>query len=312
MKYINEFKPDDHIMGHYLCTQKNIQKTKTGKSYLSLTLQDKTGSISSKVWDLHEDIQLNFEANDFIKVDGLIRLFNDDLQMNITKLRLSDENEYDLKNYIPVTNMDMNELKAKLNRFITSVNEKSLAALLTTLFNDKEFYDLYTTHSAGKSMHHSYVGGLLEHSVSVTEICEFMSARTNVNRDLLITASILHDMGKIYELSAFPLNDYTDDGELLGHIIIAANLLDKKTNEIDKFPKQLKSELIHCILSHHGEYEYGSPKLPRTIEAIILHFADNMDAKTKMFDEIVSADTTRSNWTAYNKVFARRLLKPNA
>ncbi len=311
MKFINEFKNNDRVIEHFLCAQKQLMKTKTGKNYFSLTLQDKTATINAKVWDINYNIQ-EFEQGDFIKIDALVQVFNDELQLNVSKLRKSEIGEYDLKNYVPATSKNVDSLKNELQKFISSVKNNFLSALLKSFFDDEEMLEKFCTHSAGKSMHHSYVGGLLEHTISVTQICDFMSARTKLsNRDILITVGLLHDIGKIYELSDFPQNDYTYDGELLGHIIIGSDLISKKILQIENFPNDLRSQIIHCILSHHGEYEFGSPKLPRSIEAIILHFADNLDAKTKMFEEIVEADSSNSDWTNYNKLFARRLLKPN-
>lgn len=311
MRFINELKNNDRVIEHFLCTQKQLMKTKTGKNYLSLTLRDKTGTINGKVWDINYEIQ-DFEQNDFIKIDALVHAFNDELQLNISKLRKSEEGEYDLKNYIPATKKNIEELEIELHKFIGEVKNIFLHELLEKIFGDEKILKSFISHSAGKSMHHSYVGGLIEHTISVTQICDFMAGRTKfVNRDILITTALLHDIGKLYELSQFPLNDYTDDGELLGHIIIGSDLISKKIEQIKDFPNDLRSQIIHCILAHHGEYEYGSPKLPRSIEAIILHFADNLDAKTKMFEEIIEADTSNSNWTGYNKVLTRRILKPN-
>lgn len=311
MKLINELKINDRVIEHFLCAQKQFMKTKTGKDYLSLTLQDKTGNINAKVWDINYEIQ-DFEQGDFIKVDGLVHSFNDELQLNISKLRKSEDGEYDMKNYIPVTDKNVDLLSDELQKFISSVQNNFLSELLEKIFSEREILKSFCMHSAGKSMHHSYVGGLLEHTISVAQICDFMSGRTKLsNRDVLITCALLHDIGKIYELSDFPQNDYTDAGELLGHIIIGSDLISKKVAQIENFPSDLRAQIIHCILAHHGEYEFGSPKLPRSIEAIILHFADNLDAKTKMFEEIIIADSSNSNWTGYNRVLSRRLLKPN-
>lgn len=311
MRFINELKNNDRVIEHFLCTQKQLMKTKTGKDYFSLTLRDKTGSINAKVWDINFEIQ-DFEQNDFIKIDAIVHTFNDELQLNISRLRKSEDGEYDLKNYIPATNKNIEELKAELQKFIDSVKNTFLHELLEKIFGDENILKSFVSHSAGKSMHHSYVGGLIEHTISVAQICDFMSSRTKLSdRDILITSALLHDIGKLYELSEFPMNDYTDDGELLGHIIIGSDLISKKIEQIENFPSDLRAQIIHCILAHHGEYEFGSPKLPRSIEAIILHFADNLDAKTKMFEEIIEADSSNSNWTAYNKILTRRLLKPN-
>ena len=188
------------------------------------------------------------------------------------------------------------------------VKNKFLSELLEKIF-DEERLKIFCEHSAGKSMHHSYFGGLLEHTVSVVEICDFMRKRNKlIDRDILITCAILHDVGKIYELNDFTGNNYSDEGELIGHIVIGSDLISKKICEINNFPDDLRLKILHCILSHHGEYEFGSPKLPKTIEALVLHFADDLDAKTKMFEELTENDKSDSNWTSYNKVLERKIL----
>ena len=315
MKFINELKENDRVQDIYLCKQKQLCKAKTGKNYLFLILQDKTGSINANIWDIDLNYEIeNFEPNNFVKVDGFVKLnsYNNELQIIISKLIKVDKKECDLKNYVRTSKKDLDKLKNDLLEYISSVKNNFLSELLEKIF-DAERLEIFCEHSAGKSMHHSYFGGLLEHTVAVTEICDFMSKKNKlIDRDILVTSAVLHDVGKLYELSDFPENDYNDAGELLGHIIIGADLISKKIYEINNFPDDLRLKIIHCILAHHGEYEFGSPKLPKTLEALILHFADNLDAKTKMFEELAENDKSDSNWTSYNKVLERKILKPNA
>ena len=309
MKYIQDFKEDDRIIDHYLCKQKQSLKTRSGKTYLSLRLQDKTGAIEAKVWDMNNDIQ-SFNEGDFIKVDGMVLLYQGEPQMKITKIRQSHEGEYDAADYIPCTDRDINELFAGIEKYIKSIENPYLKTLMENiLLKNSEIQERFKMYSAAKSLHHSYMGGLIEHTLNVTELCDYLSGRYVVNRDILITTALLHDLGKIYELSAFPANEYTDEGQLLGHIVICAELVSREADKIPGFPSMLLTLVRHGILAHHGEYEFGSPKLPMTMEAFVLHAADNLDAKFKMFQEFLDADNSPGEWTGYNKIFSRYLRK---
>ncbi len=310
MRYISDLKIDETVVEHYLCKKKQTLKSRAGKNYLSLLLQDKTGTINAKVWELNNQIQ-SFEENDFIKIDGTVLSYQNEPQLNIRKIRRSEEGEYNPMDYIPSTDKNIEELYKKIVNIINSLENQYIKILLENIYiKNNELRERFKIHSAAKSMHHSYMGGLLEHSLSICEICDFLSKHySNVNRDILIASALLHDVGKMFELSPFPDNDYTDDGQLLGHIIIGTELVTKETNKIENFPHQLKSLLKHSIISHHGEYEFGSPKRPKTIEAFILHCADELDAKVKMYEDAILADNTNGNWVGYHKMLARNIRK---
>ena len=310
MRYINELREGETVVGHYLCKSKQTLKSRAGKSYYSLKLQDKTGLLDGKVWDLNNEIK-SFEENDFIKIEGTVLIYNNEPQINIRRIRKSQEGEYNPMDYIPSTDKDTEEMYKKLMGYISSVNDKYIKALLNQIFMKNDFVlQNLKKHSAARTLHHGYLGGLLEHTLSVTEICDFMSGRyKKVNRDILICTAMLHDIGKIYELTQFPVNEYTDDGQLLGHIFIGAEMVHDAASKIEGFPKNLESLIKHSILAHHGEYEYGSPELPKTIEAFILHCADNMDAKVKAFEEAVESGSNQGNWIGYNKMLQRNIRK---
>lgn len=310
MRYISDLKIDETVVEHYLCKKKQTLKSRAGKNYLSLLLQDKTGTINAKVWELNNQIQ-SFEENDFIKIDGTVLSYQNEPQLNIRKIRRSEEGEYNPMDYIPSTDKNIEELYKKIVNIINSLENQYIKILLENIYiKNNELRERFKIHSAAKSMHHSYMGGLLEHSLSICEIFDFLSKHySNVNRDILIASALLHDVGKMFELSPFPDNDYTDDGQLLGHIIIGTELVTKETNKIENFPHQLKSLLKHSIISHHGEYEFGSPKRPKTIEAFILHCADELDAKVKMYEDAILADNTNGNWVGYHKMLARNIRK---
>lgn len=312
MRYISDLKIDENIVEHYLCKKKQTLKSRTGKNYLSLLLQDKTGTINAKVWDLNNQIQ-SFEENDFIKIDGSVLSYQNEPQITIRKIRRSQEGEYNPMDYIPSTDKDIETLYQSLVNIINSLQNNYIKTLLQNIYiKNDDLRERFKTHSAAKSMHHNYMGGLLEHSLSIVQICDFLSTHyENVNRDLLIASALLHDVGKMFELSPFPDNDYTDDGQLLGHIIIGTELVTKESNKIEGFPHQLQSLLKHSILSHHGEYEFGSPKKPKTIEAFILHCVDELDAKLKMYEDSIAVDNTTGNWVGYHKMLARNIRKSN-
>ena len=308
MKYINELREGENIIEHYLCKSRQTMKSRNGKNYLSLKLQDKTGMVDAKVWDLNNDIQ-SFQENDFIKVDAFVTTFNNELQLNVKRIRRSREGEYDPADFVPSTDKNIDEMYDQLMGYIKTMKNPYLKKLLEEIFLrhpviSKEF----KYHSAAKAMHHGFRGGLEQHTLSVTQLCDFLAPRYNyVNRDILVASAMLHDVGKVLELSDFPTNDYTDDGQLLGHLILGSELIRDAAAKIDGFPKRLESLMKHCMLSHHGEYEYGSPKLPSTPEAFLLHCADNLDAKTKMIEEALAADSTQGHWAGYNRMLQRNL-----
>lgn len=303
MTYIEEYKEGNKFFGIYLCKSKQILKTKAGKTYYSLILQDKTGVIDGKVWELNNGIE-DFDSMDFIMTDGMVTSFQGNRQVNISRIRKAQECEYNPADYIPASKYDIDGMYEELKGFISSIKEPHLKRLTESCYiDDEQFVKRFKMHSAAKSVHHGFIGGLLQHTLAVTKMCDFMAANYGIlDRDLLITAAIFHDIGKVYELSEFPANDYTDDGQLLGHIFIGAELIGNKVKEIPGFPKVLATELRHCILSHHGELEYGSPKKPAIAEAMALNFADNADARLETMTEIYEKSDPTTEWLGFNRI----------
>lgn len=309
MRYLKDLREGDMISETYFCKSKQVLQTKAGKSYYSLVLQDKSGTADGKIWDLGPGID-HFEAMDYIRVDAQVVSFQNSLQINIRRVHKCHESEYDPKEYMPCTNKDVKEMYQELTCFIKSMKNEYLRTLATNYFlENKEAAKAFANHSAAKNVHHGFIGGLLEHTVSVTRMCDFIAKNYPVvNRDLLLTAAMFHDVGKIKELSAFPENDYTDAGQLLGHIYIGAELVEKMASEIPGFPEKLKHELIHCILAHHGELEYGSPKKPALVEALALSMADNLDAKLETMKELFDS-TEEKGWLGFQKLFESNVRK---
>ncbi|HIQ96655.1 MAG TPA: HD domain-containing protein [Candidatus Limivivens merdigallinarum] len=303
MKYIEEFKEGDRIGDIYLCKFKQLAVTKAGKSYENVILQDKTGTIDAKVWDPGSAGIEDFEMLDYVYIVGDVTSFQGSLQLSIKRARRVPEGEYDPKDYLPVSRYDIEEMYGKILNYVNSIQNPYLKKLAESFFVENEgFMRVFKAHSAAKSVHHGFVGGLLEHTLSVTELCEFYASHYSfLNRDLLITAALFHDIGKTKELSDFPSNDYTDDGQLLGHIVIGVELVGLGIRRIPNFPRKLASELKHCIVSHHGELEYGSPKKPALAEAVALSFADCTDARLETFREILEGAPGKDDWLGFNR-----------
>lgn len=302
MKYLKDYHDGDRFSGIYLCKQRTSAITKNGKPYDSILLQDRTGVLDGKIWDPNSGGIDDFDALDYIDVIGDVSSFNGQLQVSVKRIRKADEGEYDPADYLPVSKKNIDEMWSEIIRLVDSVKNPYLHTLLCGYFKeDAAFIKAFRFSSAAKNVHHAFVGGLVEHTLSVALLCEFYATRyPMLKRDLLITAALFHDMGKIREYSAFPMNDYTDDGQLLGHIVMGVEMLSERIRTIDGFPKTLASELKHCIVAHHGELEYGSPKKPALIEATALYFADNTDAKMETFTEAFEAAST-PEWLGYNK-----------
>lgn len=302
MHFIESFHDGDRISDVYLCKSRSTALTKTGKEYDNVVLIDKTGQIDSKIWDLTSGGIGDFEPLDFVYVAGQVTSYNGALQFKIERIRKADENEYIASDYIPCSRYGIEEMYAELLTFVKSVKNPYISKLLNSFFvEDEDFVSKFKSVSAAKTVHHGFAGGLLEHSLSVTRMCDKMAANYDyLNRDLLVACAMLHDAGKVKELSAFPKNDYTDEGNFIGHIVIGYEMVMEKARKIEGFPELLASEIGHCILSHHGELEYGSPKKPSIAEALALSLADNMDAKMETMREVLDTKDT-NDWLGYNR-----------
>ena len=303
MKYIETLREGERVSGVYLCKTKQTAKTKGGKTYYSLILQDKTGTIDAKIWELSGGID-HFEPLNYIKIDGDVTSYQGALQLNVRRVRLASEGEYVPSDYLPVSDKDIETMYSELLAFVKSLKNEKLRTLAERFFvEDPAFIKTFKAHSAAKTVHHGFVGGLLEHTLSVAKLCDFYCTRYSVlNRDLLIAAALFHDIGKTKELSEFPENDYTDDGQLLGHIVIGTIMVDEQIKTIPGFPAKTASEIKHCILAHHGEFEYGSPKKPALAEAMALNFADNTDAKLQTVTELFRSNADNKDWLGFNRL----------
>ena len=310
MRYINTLVEGETIRNIYLCKGKRSAETRNGKPYDNLILQDKTGTLDGKVWDPNSNGIADYAENDFIEVFGDVITYNNNLQLNIRQIRKAEEGEYVPADYMPTTDKSTEGMYQELVGYIERIGNTYLRQAVEFYFvKDAAFARKFKAHSAAKSVHHGFSGGLLEHTLSVVKFCEYMAgAYPILNKDLLCTAAICHDIGKIKELSAFPENDYTDDGQLLGHIVIGVEMISDAVRSIPGFPERLASELKHCIIAHHGELEYGSPKKPALAEALAINFADCADAKMQTLTEIFR-EKNSNDWLGYNRLFESNLRK---
>lgn len=306
MKFIESLHEGDRVSDVYLCKSRQIATAKNGKNYENVVIQDKSGTLDCKIWDPASTGIDEFEALDYIYVVGDITSFQGNLQLNIKRVRKAKPEEYLPADYLPVSTRGLDEMYDELLGILATVKNPYLKALIDKYFGDEKFREAFKNHSAAKTVHHSFVGGLLEHTLSVVKMCVYFTQQyPYLHYDLLITAAAFHDVGKLREISNFPENDYTDDGQLLGHIVIGSELVGYGCRSIKGFPKKLCSELQHCILAHHGELEYGSPKKPALPEALALNLADNADARLETMRELMDSAKKQQNpgdWLGYNRI----------
>ena len=298
------------ITSSFVVITKQVKPKKSGEPYLALTLGDRSGQIEAKMWDNVEEFLDAFEQDDFLKVKGLINKYKNRFQLTIHKLRRMQETEIDFADYLPKTTKDIGELWRTLAEFVGTIEDPHLKALLELFMADPEIAERYRAAPAAKSLHHAYIGGLLDHVVSLFRSCDLMCRNyPQLNRDLLFAGAFLHDIGKIDELTYNRSFSYTTRGQLLGHMIIELEMLNAKVEQVPGFPAGLKTLLEHMIISHHGEYEFGSPKLPMFPEALMLHYLDDLDSKMEAMRAQFARDADQDGvWTSYNSSLGRPLL----
>jgi 3'-5' exoribonuclease len=298
------------ITSTFVVVSKQVKPKKTGEPYLALTLGDRTGQVEAKMWDNVEDAIDTFEQDDFLKVKGLLNKYKNRFQITIHKLRRLGESEIDFADYLPKTTKDIGELWRTLATFVASFRDPNLKALVEAFMADPEIAEAYRNAPAAKTLHHAYIGGLLDHVVSLCRSCDLMCRNyPQINRDLLLTGAFLHDIGKIHELTYNRSFSYTTRGQLLGHMIIELEMLQAKLAQLPDFPPELKTLIEHLIISHHGQYDFGSPKLPMFPEALMLHYLDDLDSKMESMRAHFEREAgSEGPWTGYNSSLSRPLL----
>jgi 3'-5' exoribonuclease len=298
------------ITSTFVVVTKQVKPKKTGEPYLALTLGDRCGQIEAKMWDNVEEVLDAFEQDDFLKIKGLINKYKNRFQLTIHKIRKLGDSEIDFSDYLPKTTKNIDELWQTLAGFVASFKNPHLEALVEAFMNDPVIAQAYRNAPAAKTLHHAYIGGLLDHVVSLTTSCDLVSRNyPQINRDLLLTGAFLHDIGKIHELTYNRSFSYTTRGQLLGHMIIELEMLQAKLGGLPNFPSELKVLVEHLIISHHGQYEFGSPKLPMFPEALLLHYMDDLDSKMEsMRAQFEREGGVENAWTGYNPSMGRSLL----
>jgi len=310
--YLQDIRPGDKIASSFLVTEKNMAFSQKGSAYLNVRLKDKTGEIDAKVWDNAVALDRVFKKGDVIAVEGRAQSYRNAIQISILTAKPCDREDIDPSDYLPASKLDTAAMFENLCAFVGTMSSEPLKKLLDAFLKDEKTADLLRRAPAAKGFHHIYLGGLLEHTLSVVRLLDQAAEHyPQLNRDLLIAGGILHDIGKIYEFSYDGMVEYSDEGRMIGHLVMGVEMINQKIALIDDFPERLALELRHIILSHHGEFEFGSPKRPKTREALVIHFMDDLDAKLNAFESFIEADAanTNSEWTAYNRFFERYLYK---
>jgi len=298
------------VVSSFVVISKQVKPKKTGEPYLALTLGDRCGQIEAKMWDNVEDALDAFEQEDFLKIKGLLNKYKNRFQLTIHKLRKLGDSEIDFGDYLPKTTKDVEELWRTVGEFVATFKDSNLRTLVQLFMADPEIAEAYKNAPAAKSLHHAYIGGLLDHVVSLFRSCDLVCRNyPQINRDLLLTGAFLHDIGKIHELTYNRSFSYTSRGQLLGHMIIELEMLQKKLAALPNFPDEMKTLIEHLIISHHGQYEFGSPKLPMFPEALMLHYLDDLDSKMESMRAHFEREAeNESSWTSYNASLGRTLL----
>jgi 3'-5' exoribonuclease len=306
--WIKELKADNRVQGLYLAREKKMGQTKKGDPFLSVTLSDRTGDIEAKVWDNAVQLSSLFKEGDILEIQGQTGSYKGQIQMTLSGLKVTEGGDPAL--FLEATASDITEMISSLRGLIKKIKDTHLRTLSERFLSDHDFLEQFKKAPAAKNFHHNYIGGLLEHTLSVCRMAIQVSGQyPHLDGDLLLVGAFLHDIGKVREFKYSTWIDYSDEGRLLGHLILGVAMVDEKLAAMKKFPEETALRLKHLILSHHGEYEFGSPKRPKFLEALALHTIDDLDAKMNGIARYVEKDTKAGAWTDFNRMFERYFLK---
>ncbi|MFQ5441292.1 MAG: 3'-5' exoribonuclease YhaM family protein [Thermodesulfobacteriota bacterium] len=310
--FVKDIREKDRVYDSFIVTRKDTGVSKSGKPYLNLRLMDSTGQVEARVWEGAEALAKKFDADDVVKVKGFAVSYQGGLQLNVSDIEPVPESGYSLADFLPSSKRDPAEMMKELEEIISGVQDRYIKALLEAVFKDPDVRGRFMHAPAAKAMHHPYIGGLLEHVLSICGLAGVVSKHyardTDVNKDLLTAGAILHDIGKIYELEYSRAFGYTDVGRLVGHITLGVELIDEKMKEVAGFPGELAMLLKHMLLSHHGRLEFGSPKRPKILEAVMLYYLDDLDAKVAAFRTLLEGEE-EGGWTGYQRMFERPIYR---
>lgn len=310
--FVDQLQPDQTVTTFFLVAAKEARTgQKSGKPYLELDLCDRTGRITARIFDNVEILSNSFQQDEVVKIKGRVQMYNGRKQLVVDQIRTAREDEFELADFLPHTQFDINELYAKLRSIVSDVANPWLKRLLESVLDDPEIEPRIKRAPAGKFMHHAFIGGLLEHVVSLCELCRRVAPHyPEIDGDLLVTGAVLHDIGKIHELRYERAFEYSTEGMLLGHIVLELELVSRKMDAIEGFPPNLKTLVKHLIASHHGSYEFGSPVLPKFPEAVMLHYLDDLDSKMGAMRTTLN-EPDENEWSAKNPSLGRPLLRVN-
>ena len=311
--FVNEIRDRAMVDSVFLVKEKITAMAKNGKPYLNLRLMDKSGEVDGKVWDNVDVLGALFDRDDFIAVRSRASVYLGKMQLVVSELKKVPEEEVALADFLPETERDIREMEEELSALIGTIGDEHLKMLMGAFFENHEFMAVYRTAPAAKGMHHVYLGGLIEHSLAVARLVDqVVPLYPGLNRDLLITGALLHDVGKVRELTYLRSFDYSDEGKLIGHITIGIEMVREKIAAIKEFPQKLAMLLMHMLLSHHGQYEFGSPKRPKTVEATVLNYLDDLDSKINGIRSHIDKEVDgNSRWTSYHRLYDRYFYKDN-
>lgn len=305
--YAIHIRERDQVETEFLVKDKIMAMAKNGKPYMTLRLMDKSGEIEGRVWDNVEQLSETFERDDFVRVRGKASVYLGKMQLVIAGLVRQPDSAVDLADFLPVSVRDRQEMRVQLGKVVSSIDNVYLKKLMESFLEDETFMERYEAAPAAKGMHHVYIGGLLEHSLAVASLVDaIMPLYPELDRNILVVGALLHDIGKVREMAYLRSFDYTDEGKLLGHITIGVEMVHEKVMGIKDFPGELELLIKHMILSHHGQYEYGSPKRPKTLEATVLNYLDDLDSKINgIRTHIQKEPAGEQRWTSYHRLYDR-------
>ncbi len=308
--FVKDLEPDPSITGFFLVHEKEVRNTANGKPYLRLELGDRTGTVEARMWDQFELLAKQINRDDFVKVQGRVELYRNKPQLTLQQGRVANPEEIDLSDFLPHTAYDVEELYKRLLGFIEGMKNPWLKKLTSKILTDPKNVSRFKRAPAAKVMHHAYIGGLLEHVVGLCGLAQQIAAHyPELDVDLLLTAAMLHDVGKLEELCYERAVSYTVEGQLLGHIVMELETVSNEMDAIEGFPERLKTVVQHILISHHGEYEFGSPKLPMIREALAFHYMDDLDSKLGAIRAALAIDSGEPDWSAFSGALGRKFLR---
>jgi len=309
--YVNQIKERDQIEEVFLVQNKTLAMARNGRSYLTLKLMDRSGEVEARIWDRVEEFNAWFERDDFVYVSAKANVYMGKMQLVVQNLHPMAEDDVDIADFLPVAASSVEDMLVALRRHVNSLTDTDFKSLMDAFLEDRQFLEDFSRAPAAKAMHHVYLGGLLEHALAVADLADDVSRRyPGINRDLLLVGALLHDIGKVAELNYRRSFEYTDAGKLLGHIVIGVEMIDDKVKSITGFPREKAILIKHLLLSHHGQYDYGSPKRPKTLEAVVLNFLDDMDSKINGVQTHIDKEPdSPSPWTQYHRLYDRYFFK---